>query len=313
MSLYNLRGRDFLCLKDFTGEEIRELVKLGLELKRRYYAGERTIPVLAGRSIGLLFQKPSTRTRISFDVAVYQLGGHPLYLSWRELQLGRGETVPDTARVLSRYLDGIVARVYAHRDLEVLAEYSDAPVINALSDFSHPAQIMADLMTIYEKTGRLSGVKIAFIGDGTDNVLNSLMVAAAKLGMNMSIATPRELYPNRELLEYSMELAGETGGLVEVTEDPIEAVRGANVVYTDVWVSMGQEDEAERKRKLLEGYRVDSSLMQHSPRAIFMHCLPAHRGEEVTSDVIDGPQSVVWDQAENRLHAQKAILSVFIR
>lgn len=313
MSLYNLKGRDFLCLRDFSGEEIFQMIKMGLELKRRYYLGERKLSVLEGKSIGLLFQKPSTRTRISFDVAAYQLGAHPIYLSWKELQLGRGETIADTARVLSRYLDGIVARVYSHKDLEELASYSEAPVINALSDLSHPAQIMADLMTIYEKLGRLKGVKIAFVGDGTDNVLNSLMVAASKLGMILSIASPKEFYPNRELLEYSISTAEETGGVIDITEDPVEAVRGADIVYTDVWVSMGQEAEAERKKSILKNYQVNMSLLAHAPRAVFMHCLPAHRGEEVTDDVIDGPRSIVWDQAENRLHAQKAILSVFIK
>ena len=275
--------------------------------------GERKLRVLEGRSIGLLFQKPSTRTRISFDIAAYQLGAHPLYLGWNELQLGRGETIADTARVLSRYLDGIVARVNSHKDLEELAAYSDSPVINALSDLSHPAQIMADLMTIYEKLGRLKGVKITFVGDGTDNVLNSLMIAASKLGMVLMIASPKELYPNRELLGYSLSTAEETGGFIDVIEDPVEAVRGADVVYTDVWVSMGQEEKAEEKEAILRNYQVNASLMRHASRALFMHCLPAHRGEEVTDDVIDGPMSIVWDQAENRLHAQKAILSVFIK
>ncbi len=313
MSIYHLKGRDFLCLRDFSGEEIRHIIETGLEMKRRFYSGERVIETLKGRSIALVFQKPSTRTRISFDVAANQLGAHPIYLGWNELQLGRGETIADTARVLSRYVDAIVARVYAHSDLEELARYSDVPVINALSDLSHPAQIIADLMTIYEKLGRLEGVTVSFVGDGQDNVLNSLIVAAAKMGMNLRIGSPRELYPNREILEYALEVARSTGSVIEIREDPVEAVRGADIVYTDVWVSMGQEAEASRKKRLLSPYQVNESLMVHSPRAFFMHCLPAHRGEEVTDDVIEGPRSIVWDQAENRLHAQKAILSLLIR
>ena len=313
MSIYDLKGRDMLCLCNFTAEEIWHMIRHALELKRRYYAGERVIPVLAGASVALIFQKPSTRTRVSLEVAVNQLGGHPLYLGWRDLQLGRGETIHDTAKVLSRYVDGIVARVFDHGDLEELAEYSDVPVINALSDFSHPTQVLADMMTIYEKLGRLRGVTLAFVGDGRDNVLNSLLFASAILGVNVRVASPRELWPEKSVMDIVDSLALESGAEIMVTEDPVEAVRGADVVYTDVWVSMGQEDIADKKRELLRSYQVNRDLMAHAKEtAIFMHCLPAKRGEEVTDEVMDGSQSAVWDQAENRLHANKAILSLLL-
>ena len=313
MTLYNLKGRSLLCLTDYPRDELEAIISLGLEMKRRYYAGERVIPVLRGRSIALIFEKPSTRTRVSFDVATRQLGAHPLYLSWRELQLGRGETIADTARVLSRYVDAIVARVKEHWKLEEMARYARVPVINALSDLSHPCQALGDYMTILEVKGRLKGITLAFVGDGSDNVLHSLLVAGAKLGVNIRIATPRQLQPDPRLLEAARAAAEESGSEIIITEDPFEAVREADVVYTDVWVSMGQESQREEKVRLLRPYQVNKKLMEAAgTRAVFMHCLPAHRGEEVTDEVIDGPMSIVWDQAENRLHIQKAILATHI-
>ncbi len=312
MSLYNLKGRDLLWLADYTGEEIRAIIETGLDFKRRYYAGERVIEVLKGRSIALLFEKPSTRTRISFDVAAAQLGAHPLVLSWTELQLGRGETIADTARVMSRYVDAIVARVKKHSTLVELANYADVPVINGLSDLVHPVQALGDYMTILEKKGRLEGVTLAFIGDGSDNVLHSLLLAGAKLGVNIIVASPSKYRPNPEVLDKAMEAARETGATIKIVEDPLEAARRADVVYTDVWVSMGQEGEAEEKIRLLKPYQVNKKLMEEAGNPLFMHCLPAMRGQEVTDDVIDGPWSIVWDQAENRLHIQKAVLALLI-
>ncbi len=313
MTLYDLKGRSMICLTEYTRDELESLISLGLELKRRFYAGERLIPVLEGRTIAMIFEKPSTRTRVSFEVAARQLGAHAMYMNWRDLQLGRGETIADTARVLSRYVDAIVARVREHGKLEELARHSRVPVINALSDLSHPCQALGDYMTLLEIKGRLKGLTLAFVGDGSDNVLHSLLVAGAKLGVNIRIATPRQLQPDPRLLEHARRAAEETGAEIHITEDPVEAVRGADAVYTDVWVSMGQEARAEEKRRLLEKYRVNARLLEAAgPRAVFMHCLPAHRGEEVTDDVIDGPRSIVWDQAENRLHIQKAILATHI-
>ncbi|GAB6148379.1 ornithine carbamoyltransferase [Stetteria hydrogenophila] len=311
MTLYSLKGRDLLCLTDYAPWEIRAIVEAARMMKERFYAGERVIPVLRGRSVALVFEKHSTRTRVSFEVAAYQLGAQSLYLGWDQLQLARGEPLKDTARVLSRYVDVIVARVRRHWELEELARYADVPVINALSDLSHPVQALSDMLTILERTGRLGGVKIALVGDGGDNVFHSLIVAGAKLGMHVAVATPRQLRPREDILRHAIEWARETGGSVEVTEDPFEAVRGADVVYTDVWVSMGQEDVAEEKRRILRPYQVNERLMDAAgDKAIFMHCLPAVRGEEVTEEVLEGPRSVVWDQAENRLHTQKAILAL---
>ncbi|MEM1873184.1 MAG: ornithine carbamoyltransferase [Acidilobaceae archaeon] len=308
-----LRGRHLLELVDYESSEVEEIIRRGLELKERQRRGERIIPLLEGRVIALLFEKPSTRTRVSLEVAAHQLGARALYMRWDELQLARGESVADTARTLSRYVDGIVARVRKHETLVELARYSSVPVINGLSDVSHPLQALADMMTILEKKGRLRGVKLVFVGDGSDNVLNSLIVAGAKLGLHIVISSPPQLRPHPELLAASLREAEKTGATIEFIEDPREAVRGADVVYTDVWVSMGQEDVAELKKRLLKPYQVNGELMSLAgDKAIFMHCLPARRGEEVTDEVIDGPQSVVWDQAENRLHAQKAVLSLLI-
>ncbi len=312
-SIRSLKGRDLLWLVDYKPEELWSILDTARMFKERFYAGERVIPVLQGKVLAMIFQKPSTRTRISFEVAMLQLGGHALYLGWRDLQLGRGETIADTARVLSRYVDGIMVRVFAQETIVELAKYADVPVINGLSDLVHPIQAISDMFTIWEKKQRLEGIKLAFVGDGSDNVLHSLLLASVKLGVDIVVASPKELRPNKDILRYAEESAEYTGSTIEIVEDPYEAVRGADVVYTDVWVSMGQEEERERKIKLLEPYRVTVDLMKHAARdALFMHCLPAHRGEEVVDEVIDGPWSVVWDQAENRLHVQKAILALLL-
>lgn len=310
----SLKGRHFLTLADFTREELEFMLDTARMLKERYLAGERIIPILRGRHLALLFEKPSTRTRISFETAMLELGGDALYLNWRDLQLGRGETIEDTARVLSRYVDGIMARVYEHEKLVKLAQYSRVPVINGLSDLLHPAQALTDIYTIMEKKGRdLSKLKIVFVGDGRDNVLHSLMLGIGILGGKIIIASPEGYDPDPKVVKMFEETAALNGGEYEIIRDPVEAVKGADVVYTDVWVSMGQESIKEKKIHDLSPYQVNKELMSYAkPDAIFMHCLPAHRGQEVTDEVIDGKWSVVWDQAENRKHVQKAILALLI-
>lgn len=311
--LRSLKGRDLLSISDLSREEVIYILEVSKMLKGRYYAGEVIIPLLKGRTLAMIFQKPSTRTRVSFEVAMYQLGGYALYLNWNDLQLGRGESIADTARVLSRYVNGITARVLRHTDLEELAKYSSVPVINALSDLEHPCQALADVLTIWEKKGRLGGVKLVFIGDGSDNVLHSLLLAGVKLGMNVSIATPPGYEPKKEILRIAEEESSRYGSSIEIVRDPEVAVRGADVIYTDVWVSMGQESEKAKRISDLSRYRVTVDMMKLAKEdAIFMHCLPARRGEEVVDEVIDGKWSVVWDQAENRLHVQKALLSLLL-
>jgi ornithine carbamoyltransferase len=306
MIIESLRGRDLLTLQDLEPEEIMGLVRLSAELKRdrRLFSGR-----LSGRSIAMIFEKPSTRTRVSLDVAVSELGGRPIYLRCDELQLGRGETIADTARVLSRYVDLITARVRRHDDLIELARWADKPVVNALSDLDHPLQTLADLFTIWERFGRIQGVKVAWVGDG-NNVCNSILIGATKLGAHISIACPRGYEPNKKYLEWAMENSRKSGSKVEVVEDPEEAVKDADVVMTDVFVSMGMEAERERRMQdFLPRYQVSGKLMRLAkPGAIFMHPLPARRGEEVSPEVIDGEWSAVWDQAENRLHTAKAVL-----
>ena len=308
-----LSGRDLLSVNDLSPEEVRLVLEEARTLKLRFYAGERIIPVLKGKTIALIFEKPSTRTRVSMEVAALQLGATPLVFNRNELQLGRGEPVKDTARVLSRYVDAIAARVYSHRSLVEMAAYADVPVINMLSDLEHPLQALADALTIIEKKGDPSRLKVVYVGDARNNVAHSLMLVIAKLGGHIVMAAPRQLWPRSEVLEAAKLAAEETGATIELMEDPREAVRGADVVYTDVWVSMGEEAEAEERRRLLRPYQVNAELMQLARRdAIFMHCLPAHRGEEVTEEVLEGRWSVVWDQAENRLHVQKAVLSLLL-
>ncbi|PDO09601.1 MAG: ornithine carbamoyltransferase [Candidatus Reconcilbacillus cellulovorans] len=306
-----LKGRDFLTLADYRPEELRYLLRLAVELKRKQKAGE-TFQPLKGKTLGLIFEKSSTRTRVSFEVGMYQLGGYALFLSRNDIQMGRGETVWDTAQTMSRYLDGLMIRTYAHRNVIELARGATVPVINGLSDFCHPCQEMADYLTIWEIKGRFEGVKLAYVGDG-NNVAHSLMIGAAKFGLHFALACPEGYEPDRSFTELAREVAEQTGARIEIVRDPREAVSGADFVYTDVWTSMGQEEEAEQRRKVFRPYQVNEQLVRYAkPDFRFMHCLPAHRGEEVTDDVIDGDHSIVFDQAENRLHAQKAILTALM-
>ncbi|MEM1525577.1 MAG: ornithine carbamoyltransferase [Ignisphaera sp.] len=314
MFVDSLRGKDFISILDCTKEEIEHLVNLAFELKNRYYQGEKVIPVLSGKILALIFEKPSTRTRVSLQVAMNQLGGNSLYLSSQELQLARGEPIKDTARVLDRYVDGIAARVYRHSTLIELANYSKNPVINALSDFEHPLQALADIMTIVEVKRNLKQLKIAFVGDGGDNVLHSLMLAIAMLGGKLYIATPQGYDPNAFILKIVKELVVHSDGEIVIVRDPVEAVKDSDVVYTDVWISMGQEVEKEKRLRDFKQYQVNAELVKYAKKDyIFMHCLPAHRDEEVTDDVIESPNSVVWLQAENRLHTAKAVLASILR
>lgn len=306
----SLKGRDFLLTSDFTKEELRAMLKKASQIKSEVKCGNYIRPYLLGKSIGLLFQKPSTRTRISFDVGVYQLGAHPIYLSWNELQLGRGETVADTGRTFDCYLDGIVARVFKHGDLETMAQVARAPVINALSDTSHPCQAMGDCLTIKEKIGGIEGTNVVFVGDGNDNVCRSLAEAVLPLGGNMTIASPTKYMPPEDFVSKLRAMESRNSKLT-LTDNAKSAVAEADVIYTDVWVSMGQDAEALERKSTMKPYQVNADLMAAAPKgAIVMHCLPAHRGEEITDDVIDGKNSVVWDQAENRLHAQKGIMAL---
>jgi ornithine carbamoyltransferase len=300
-----LKGRDFTRVADFSPAEL-ELV---LELAERMKAASREEQlVLPGRSLGMIFQKPSTRTRVSFEVGIAQLGGYGLYLRADDLQLGRGETIRDTATVLSRYLDGILIRTFAQSDVEELAEHAEIPVINGLTDETHPCQALADVLTIRERLGRLEGVRVVYLGDG-NNVCSSLMVAAARLGSSFVAATPPGYEPDERAVATARASAE-----VEIVNDPEAAVRGADVLYTDVWTSMGQEDERERRLRDLAGFGITQELLaQAANGAIVLHCLPAHYGEEITEAVLYGPQSAVWDQAENRLHAQKALMALLIR
>jgi ornithine carbamoyltransferase len=299
-----MKGKDFLSISDMADEDITSFMAGAVKLKAQ------GLPALCdGKTLAILFEKPSLRTRVSFEVAMRQLGGGAIYISPAEVGLGERESVPDVARVLSRYVDIITARTFSHRTVELLAEYSIVPVINALSDLEHPCQALADLLTIYEKKGRLAGLTLAFIGDG-NNIAHSLLLATALAGMNFRIASPSGYGVNEEILHLAQGYAARSGSKILLAEEPGRAVSGADVVYTDVWASMGQEAESEIRARAFAGYQVDKKLLsQAKADAIFMHDLPAHRGEEVTDDVIDGPQSVVFDQAENRMHAQKALLA----
>jgi ornithine carbamoyltransferase len=306
-----LKGRDFLALVDYTPQEIQYLIDLAIDLKKKHKAGETHQP-LKGKTLGMIFEKSSTRTRVSFEVGMYQLGGHALFLSKNDLQLGRGETVWDTAQTMSRYLDGIMIRTFAHRNVIELARGATIPVINGLTDLSHPCQALADYQTIYEKKGRLQGLKIAYIGDG-NNMLHSLLMGAAKLGLHIAAATPEGYDPDAEVVSLSRENAEQTGGSVQLYRDPKEAIADADVVYTDVWASMGFEAEQEVRERAFQNFQINEELTAYAnPDYLFMHCLPAHRGEEVSEEVIDGNHSIIFDQAENRLHAQKAIMAAIM-
>ncbi len=307
-----LKGRDFLRVNDWDADELIQVLDLADRLKARQR--ERVAHRhLEGRTLGMIFQKPSTRTRVSFEVGMFQLGGAALYLSAGDLQLGRGETVRDTGTVLSRYLDGIMIRTFEQSDVDELAAAADIPVINGLTDDFHPCQALADVMTIRERLGTFEGVRVAYLGDG-NNVCHSLMIACAKLGMDFVAATPAGYEPSGEVVGWAKAAANVSGSSVELTQDPRAAAEGADVLYTDVWTSMGQDEERERRLADLAGFGIDEGLVQlGSERAIVLHCLPAHYGEEITEDVLYGPRSAVWDQAENRLHAQKALLALVIR
>ncbi len=306
-----LRGRDFLALVDYTPEELMYLVRLGIELKKKQKSGETYHP-LKGKTLGMIFEKASTRTRVSFEVGITQLGGSALFLSKNDIQLGRGETIADTAKVLSRYVDGIMIRTFAHRNVIELARYATVPVINGLTDLSHPCQALADYMTVLEYKGKLAGLKVAYIGDG-NNMVHSLMMGAAKFGMHMAVSSPDGYEPDAGVVQLTKEHAAQTGGSYTFCRDPKEAIAGADVVYTDVWASMGFEQEQKDREKAFSKYQVNADLVRYAkPDYLFMHCLPAHRGEEVSADVIDGANSIVFDQAENRLHAQKAIMAALM-
>jgi len=300
-----MRSTDFLTIKDFSTEELTYLLDLARDVKanpRRYARA------LEGKTLAMIFEKPSLRTRVTFDVGIQQLGGFSLYLSPAEINLGKRESVYDVAKNLERMVQGIMIRTFGHDIVERMAEHASIPVINGLTDFSHPCQAMADYLTLREHRGKLAGLKLAYVGDG-NNVANSLLFAGARLGVNVAVATPPGFEPRAAVVRWASREAARTGASCLVTNDPLKAVRGADAVYTDVWASMGQESEAEARKKVCRPYQVNDALMRRARKgAIFMHCLPAHRGDEVTSGVLDAPCSVVFPQAENRLHAQKAIM-----
>ena len=300
--------KDFLSVYDLTRKDFDRIFSHAATLKAMLKDGIIYQP-LAGRTLGMIFDKSSTRTRLSFEAGMYQLGGLAIYLNSRDTQLGRGETIADTARIVSRYLDAVMIRTFSQESVEEFARHADIPVINGLTDLMHPCQIVSDLFTIVEKKGTCAGLKIAYVGDG-NNVANSWIDAAAKLPFKLALACPKGYDPDARILERGRKKALKG---VSLHRDPVQAVKGADVIYTDVWASMGQEAEQEARAKVFEGYQVNRKLLQHArAEAIVMHCLPAHRGEEISAEVLDGPRSVVWDEAENRLHVQKAILEILM-
>ena len=305
-----LKGKDLLSIHDLTVDEVDMILTFAAELKSMQQSG---IPhkFLEGKTLGMIFEKSSTRTRVSFEVGMYQLGGNALFLSNRDLQLGRGEPIKDTARVLSRYLDGIMIRTFGHDRVVELAKYADIPIINGLTDLLHPCQVLTDLLTIKEHKGKnLKNLKMAYVGDG-NNITNSYLYGAAKVGMTLSVATPKNYRPNQEVFENALNDAKETDAKLEWFEDPIEAVKNADIVVTDTWASMGQESEHDERKKIFAPYQVNNELLSHADkRAIVMHCLPAYRGEEVTEEVFEANANVIFDEAENRLHTQKAIMAL---
>lgn len=305
----SLKGKDLLTLADFSTAEITYLLELADQIKEKRKNKEVYEP-LKGKTLGMIFEKSSTRTRVSFEAGMYQLGGTALFLSSNDLQLGRGEPISDTAKILSGYLDGIMIRTFSQQDVVELAENATIPVINGLTDDFHPCQVLADLQTIKEVKGELAGLKLAYIGDG-NNMANSLMIGCAKMGLDVAIGAPSGYQPNKEMIELATSFAN--GTEVLVTDDPVQAIKDADVIYTDVWASMGQEQEQKEREQAFIPYQVNKELVAHAKKdAIFMHCLPAHRGEEVTAEIIDGPNSVVFQEAENRLHAQKALMVAFM-
>lgn len=303
----SLKGRDMIELDEYSTEEIQFLLDSAIEIKRKQKNGEVYQP-LKGKTIGLIFEKSSTRTRVSFEAGMFQLGGHALFLSKNDIQLGRGEPISDTAQVMSRYLDGLMIRTFGHDNVVNLAKYASIPVINGLSDMAHPCQVLADLQTVLEHKGKLKGLKMAFIGDG-NNMAHSLLIGGAKMGMQVAVASPKGYEADASIVKLSEEIAAQTGGKITITQDPIEAAKDADVIYTDVWASMGFEEEQAQREAAFADYQVNEELVKAAkPDYLFLHCLPAHRGEEVSEGVIDGANSVIFDQAENRLHAQKALM-----
>lgn len=303
----SLKGRDMIELDEYSTEEIQFLLDSAIEIKRKQKNGEVYQP-LKGKTIGLIFEKSSTRTRVSFEAGMFQLGGHALFLSKNDIQLGRGEPISDTAQVMSRYLDGLMIRTFGHDNVVNLAKYASIPVINGLSDMAHPCQVLADLQTVLEHKGKLKGLKMAFIGDG-NNMAHSLLIGGAKMGMHVAVASPKGYEADASIVKLSEEIAAQTGGKITITQDPLEAAKDADVIYTDVWASMGFEEEQAQREAAFADYQVNEELVKAAkPDYLFLHCLPAHRGEEVSEGVIDGANSVIFDQAENRLHAQKALM-----
>jgi len=299
--------KHLISIHDLSLEEVNKIFELSAKLKKERKQGI-PHPLLKGKTLGMIFTKSSTRTRVSFETGMYQLGGNAIFLSSDDIQIGRGESIYDTAKVLSRYVDGIMIRTFAHSDVEDLAKYGSVPVINGLTDYLHPCQVLADLFTVLEYKETFKGLKLAYIGDG-NNVANSLLYGCAKVGMDISVATPNGYECDRTVYQGALEDAGESGAKILETNDPREAIKDADVVYTDTWVSMGQESEKEKKIKVFKDYQVNAELFSLAKKdAMFLHCLPAYRGFEVTEDVIDGPNSAIFDEAENRLHVQKAIM-----
>src|SRR3989338_5449400 len=307
----HLNHKDFIAISDYTEKEVLTILDVAKKLKKDHHQG-RDKPRLRGKVLAMIFQKSSTRTRVSFEAGMTQLGGNALFLSANDLQLGRGETVADTARVLSRYVDGIMARTYAHQDVIDLATYGTVPVINGLTDFNHPCQAMTDIFTVLEKKKKFKGLKFVYVGDG-NNMVHSLLSACSTVGMDIVVATPPHYEPKKEVVEQARKIAHKKGSCVDITNNPYEAVKNADVVYTDVWASMGQEAEHAKRVIAFKDFQLNSAILKNAKKDhLLMHCLPAHRGEEITNEVVDGKNSIVFDQAENRLHVQKAILALLM-
>jgi len=307
----NMKGKDLISIDDLSREEVHQILETAEIIKLRHYSKEDQ-PILKGKILGMIFQKPSLRTRVSFEAGMMQLGGQAIYLGPEDIKLGEREATKDIARVLSRYVDGIMARTFSHQVILDLAEYATVPVINGLSDLLHPCQVLGDLLTIKEKKGRLSGLKLAYIGDG-NNVAHSLIFGSVKVGMNIVLATPSGYEPKKEIIEKAKIDAQKMGSTIEVISDPLKAVEKADIIYTDVWTSMGFEQEKEIRKKVFQSYQISQNLVSRAKEeVIILHCLPAHRGEEITDEVMDGANSVVIDQAENRMHVQKGILALLL-
>jgi ornithine carbamoyltransferase len=305
----NMKGKSLVSINDLSHEEIYQIFELSASLKLKQITGE-PHRLLEGKTLGMIFSKPSTRTRVSFEVGIFQLGGIGMYFGPNDLQLKRSESIPDTAKVLSRFLSGIMIRTFDHQDVVDLANYGSIPVINGLTDLLHPCQVLTDLFTILEKKKVLKGLKLAYVGDG-NNMAHSLLHGCSKVGMNISIASPKGYEPQKQIVDNALKNAKYMGSKVEITEDPVKAVKDADIIYTDVWASMGQEKEAEERKKIFKKYQVNPALVNNAKADyLFMHCLPAHRGDEVVNEIADSPNSVIFDEAENRLHTQKAIMAL---